>query len=90
MFKNNFQYLLVFISVITLIGCLTDDQGGESSPDKLSESQGKCLYEDQSYELGESFKDKDDCNTCTCSLSEEGTVSIFCTLMACIPADSLP
>ena len=39
-----------------------------------------CLYGNTTYQSGDSFLDKDGCNTCFCSNGQVG-----CTLMYCPP-----
>ncbi len=53
---------------------------GSCSSDGLDTPGRTCNYEGTTYALGQSFKDKDDCNTCTCTES-----GVACTLMLCVP-----
>jgi len=53
----------------------------ETLPDPsplLPTDTSSCVYDGKTYQQGESFKDKDGCNSCGC---EKGEVA--CTMMAC-------
>ncbi len=70
----------------TLMACLED--GGPSDPnashvaDAAPDNQGMvtCSYAGKTYQVGDTFKDTEDCNGCRCT--SDGLVA--CTVMACL------
>jgi len=59
----------------TTMGC---PQGDGGPPDTWAPVT--CSYGSKTYQVGDTFKDTEDCNTCRCS--SDGLVA--CTVMACI------
>jgi hypothetical protein len=68
----------------TLMGCLKDGGPPDAIPvtDTPPDTSAPvtCAYGGRTYQVGEAFKDTDDCNTCRCG--SDGLVA--CTLMACL------
>jgi hypothetical protein len=48
--------------------------GSSSGSDEL-----QCIYDGRTYDVGQTFPDQDDCNTCSC----ESDGRVACTLLAC-------
>ena len=63
---------LLGASVVPAAGC-----GGDVSTEEICSVHGKT------YKAGETFKDSDGCNTCTCAAD----ASVQCTLLACVGPD---
>jgi hypothetical protein len=61
----------------TEIAC-SNDAGGGTQADAGS-TTGTCSYAGKVYQYGDTFKDSDGCNTCSCS--QQG---VACTLLACV------
>jgi hypothetical protein len=67
--------MILWVSIfIFILGCAKNE--GDSS------SKIQCLSGEDTYEVGESFKSSDNCNTCRCMDSGD----VACTTLAC--ADS--
>lgn len=79
--KKN-KYILIGLIVLIVVVCTVVSLGIAyliKSEGNLSGIPGLgCYYNDKFYYSWETFKDKDDCNTCSCSGGQ-----VICTMMYC-------
>lgn len=78
--------LILLFSLLFLAACTLLESEEDNDVDENTSVSQQCTYDGVNYDIGDSFPDTEDCNTCTCD--EGGYIS--CTEMACIdtPDDS--
>ncbi len=86
-FNKKFLFItvLLILFIIIILGIIfflvfskLQDNNIDNNTDNESIITNQCDYENETYQDGDKFPDKDGCNTCTCTNGEIACTEIYC------------